>query len=62
MVVSSKYQRELMEGYWALAKLHDGLHYLAYARKYAGIAFNIAMRIEDKEASGELRRMLDFFV
>ena len=44
-VVSSKYQEELMEAYWALARLHDQLHYLAYTRKFASIALNIAKRI-----------------
>jgi hypothetical protein len=41
-IVSSKFQLQLMEAYWALAVLHDRLHYLAYTKKYALIALNIA--------------------
>lgn len=44
-VISSKYQFQLMEAYWALALLHHMLHYLAYTKKYASIALNIADRI-----------------
>lgn len=44
-IVSSKYQEALMEAYWTLARLHDEMHYLAYTRKYASIALNIAKRI-----------------
>jgi hypothetical protein len=40
-----------MEAYWALARLHDQMHYLAYTRKYAGIALNIAKRIEHPAAT-----------
>ena len=58
-IVSSKYQGELMEAYWALARLHDELHYLAYTKKYASIAINIAKRIECQPAVNELKTMLD---
>ena len=51
-----------MEAYWALAKLHDELHYLAYTRKYAGIALNISKRIENKQATYELKALLDRLV
>ena len=48
-----------MQAYWTLARLHDQLHYLAYTRKYASIALNIAKRIEHQEATHELKSLLD---
>jgi len=62
VVVSSKYQEELMLAYWALAKLHDELHYLAFTKKYATIAINISKRIECRSAERELKEMLDKLV
>lgn len=47
-----------MEAYWALAKIHDQLHYLAYTRKYASIALNIAERVQEVDSARELRRLL----
>ncbi len=51
-----------MRAYWALAQLHDQLHYWAYTKKYASIAMNIAQRIEEREAARELKLMLETLV
>ena len=48
-----------MEAYWTLATLHDRLHYLAYTRKYASIALNIAKRIDNLQAVAELKLLMD---
>lgn len=58
-IVSSKYQLELMQAYWALATLHHLLHYLAYTRKYASIALNIAQRTQQTEAAQSIGLMLE---
>jgi len=47
-----------MEAYWALAILHDQLHYYAYTKKYAQIALNIAQRIQQKEVVKQLQVLL----
>lgn len=48
-----------MEGYWALAVLHEQLHYQAYTKKYAMIALNIAERTEIRAPAAEIRQLLD---
>ena len=58
-IVSSKYQNELMSAYWSLAHLHNELHYLAYTRKYATIALNIAQRLNNSQAVHQLKLMLE---
>lgn len=58
-IVSSKYQVELMYAYWSLALLHYDLHYLAYTRKYATIALNIAQRLEKEKVVNQLKLMLE---
>lgn len=59
-VISSKYQLQLMEAYWALASLHWQLHYTAYTKKYASIALNIAERIDNGKAVQSLKLMMEF--
>jgi len=49
-IVSTKYQFELMSAYCTLAHLHHMLHYVAYTRKYASIALNIAERLQNEAA------------
>jgi len=58
-IVSRKYQNELMSAYWSLAHLHNQLHYLAYTRKYATIALNIAQRLNNSQAVHQLKLMLE---
>ena len=47
-----------MNAYWVIARLHDDLHYIAYTKKYADIASNIAQRIGDKNAADSLKQMI----
>lgn len=58
-IATEKYQTQLMQAYWALTRLHHQLHYLAYTRKYAGIALNIAQRIQHPPAVQELTALLE---
>lgn len=58
-IVTSKYQVELMEIYWALAVLHDQMHYLAYTRKYAMIALNIAERTGQHGQIEQIKLLLE---
>ena len=37
-----KYQEQLMLAYWEIAKLHNQLHYVTYAKKYSETTLNIA--------------------
>lgn len=61
-IVTTKYQSELMSAYWTLAHLHNLLHYLAYTRKYATIALNIAQRLQSPSAIQQLKTLLETLV